>query len=342
MLTAPIMQAFASEITKLALNRSVAWLLEHGDQAKGALSGIDDPTLRSALAYKLLGHAASDVAAATTGRHGAAHAFEVTKGTQRALIGSDVSSQRHGVLGALLHDIAKQQENRAAKLWHSEVGGRFAKHFVNQHSDIAAAAGVDRNRLSNIIRAHSEPNWQQWQQRVVDTDPAARAVALADRLSSKLAASAKGIPDRSSITPLPTVSDATWKFSVQRHLAEKAGTHFDVRLGDPDTGIAHSWAVPKTKLPRPGQKVLAVRQPDHEIDYMGWSGNIPSGEYGAGKVYRKRLENAQVIQAAADKIRFLLQSKKGPEEYLLTRWGGKKQKPDENRWLLLNVTKKPS
>ena len=133
---------------------------------------------------------------------------------------------------------------------------------------------------------------------------------------------ALGIPDRNKKSTIPVFKNGQWEFGVQEHLAGKAGLHYDLRLGNPEDKKAYSWAL--RYMPKPGEKRLAIRQPDHTIPYMGWQGTIPKG-YGAGTVDVKYRGKANIQVASPSKINFVVDNTK----FTLL-------KTDGDSWLLLN------
>ena len=140
---------------------------------------------------------------------------------------------------------------------------------------------------------------------------------------------APGLPNRKVTTDLPEFTGTrVWHYAVQEHMANRAGKHYDLRLGDPRSMVAHSWAVPKARFPEPGKPLLAVRQPDHTIPYMDFTGVISSG-YGAGHVKKVDRGPVHVTSSAKDSVRF---EHSDGRRFLLRRVG-------EKLWLFINVPK---
>ena len=135
-----------------------------------------------------------------------------------------------------------------------------------------------------------------------------------ESLSQKVkVAEVPGIPDRSDYGDISKLKAGDLlDMIVSRHDARRAGTHQDLRLGSPDTGL-FSWAT-KKGLPTDAKPTALFRQPLHSHAYGGFEGDIPAGHYGAGSV--KTLSNRKALITKSDPSGFSLTVAEGtPERY---------------------------
>ena len=140
---------------------------------------------------------------------------------------------------------------------------------------------------------------------------------------------AVGIPNRQIITTPSPVKYQTWQMTIHKHAANRAGDHYDLRLVDPRTNKAHSWAL--RNLPtNPGDKTLAVQQPDHTEAYTHFEGKIKDG-YGAGEVRIHQQVPVEILEITPGKILFNVYKGKNVEKYALIRTSDK-------NWLYYNYT----
>jgi bifunctional non-homologous end joining protein LigD len=124
-------------------------------------------------------------------------------------------------------------------------------------------------------------------------------------------------------------------FVIQKHAASHL--HYDFRL-ELD-GTLKSWAVPKGPSLDPADRRMAVHVEDHPIDYGGFEGTIPAGQYGAGTVIvwdRGTWEPVGDPRAAyrAGKLKFRLHGEKLSGGWNLVLMHGHANERQES-WLLI-------
>ena len=133
------------------------------------------------------------------------------------------------------------------------------------------------------------------------------------------------------------------QYVVQKHDATRL--HYDFRLEH--DGVLKSWAVPKEPSLSTKDRRLAVQTEDHPLDYGGFEGEIPEGEYGAGSVVIWDRGHWQPLVDVDDgleegKLDFELEGEKLKGRFTLVRMAERgKRKPGKDNWLLLKRYDKP-
>jgi bifunctional non-homologous end joining protein LigD len=125
-------------------------------------------------------------------------------------------------------------------------------------------------------------------------------------------------------------------FVIQKHAASHL--HYDFRLEM--EGVLKSWAVPKGLPVKKGERRLAVEVEDHPLDYGGFEGTIPPGNYGAGTVMlwdRGTYEVASGDPLDAlkkGKLHLTLAGKKLKGDWTLVRMHGREGDGGKTQWLI--------
>ncbi|WP_433970857.1 DNA ligase D [Tunturiibacter lichenicola] len=134
-------------------------------------------------------------------------------------------------------------------------------------------------------------------------------------------------------------NDQPLPFVIQKHAATRL--HYDFRLGW--NGVLKSWAVAKGPSYFVGDKRLAVQVEDHPIDYGGFEGIIPKGQYGGGTVmvWDQGTWEPQAGHTDVDaglrtgSLKFIMHGTKMKGKWALIRMGGKAANESKPNWLLI-------
>src|SRR5271170_2732145 len=125
-------------------------------------------------------------------------------------------------------------------------------------------------------------------------------------------------------------------FVIQKHAARQL--HYDFRLGW--HGVLKSWAVAKGPSYFPGDKRLAVEVEDHPMEYGGFEGTIPKGQYGGGTVMVWDQGTWEPQEDAEEgfktgRLKFVLYGQKLKGKWTLVRMGGRAAREAKPNWLLI-------
>jgi bifunctional non-homologous end joining protein LigD len=129
------------------------------------------------------------------------------------------------------------------------------------------------------------------------------------------------------------------RFVVQRHRARRL--HYDLRFEI--DGVLVSWAVPKGPTLDPGARHLAVHVEDHPMEYAGFEGVIPAGEYGGGDVivwdrgtWEPHGTGDPAAAVAAGELHAEMFGEKLRGRLVLVRRDGDLDRSGKQQWLLLH------
>jgi bifunctional non-homologous end joining protein LigD len=128
-------------------------------------------------------------------------------------------------------------------------------------------------------------------------------------------------------------------FVIQKHAATRL--HYDFRLGW--NGVLKSWACAKGPSYVTADKRLAVQVEDHPMEYGGFEGIIPKGQYGGGTVmlWDEGTWEPQPAYPDVDEglrtgsLKFILHGEKLKGKWALIRMGGKAANESKPNWLLI-------
>jgi bifunctional non-homologous end joining protein LigD len=125
-------------------------------------------------------------------------------------------------------------------------------------------------------------------------------------------------------------------FVIQKHAATRL--HYDFRLGW--NGVLKSWAVAKGPSYVTRDRRLAVQVEDHPMEYGGFEGTIPKGQYGGGTVLvwdQGTWEPHGDVDEGLRKgsLKFSLHGKKLSGKWTLVRMNGKAANEAKPNWLLI-------
>ncbi len=134
-------------------------------------------------------------------------------------------------------------------------------------------------------------------------------------------------------------SQTKQRFVIQKHNA--SSLHYDFRLemkdDETDEIVLKSWAIPKNIPLSKGIKHLAIQTEDHPVEYLDFEGEIPAGNYGAGKVEIWDKGKWGLLKGSfyEKKLSFNLHGEKIKGRFVMIKTKGfGNQKTASNHWLI--------
>ncbi len=115
-------------------------------------------------------------------------------------------------------------------------------------------------------------------------------------------------------------------FVIQEHHAR--ALHWDFRLER--DGVLVSWALPKGLPQDPARNNMAVHTEDHPLEYAGFEGEIPAGEYGGGSVTIWDHGTYETLAWSEREVKVHLHGTRVEGRYALFRTG----RDDDRQWMV--------
>ncbi len=230
----------------------------------------------------------------------------------------------------------------APRTWDELTSRGLAQLTLDEVLDRLEERGDRLHPVASASLSVGRPDSGHWDgdrtQRANDAEQPGRDRLAAYRAKRDASKTPEPVPEGA-----PTVrKDGTPTFVVQEHHATR--DHYDFRLEH--DGVLVSWALPKGEPTDPGKNHLAVQTEDHPLEYGGFEGTIPHGEYGAGTVtiwddgtyeLEKWREGEEVIVTLHGRTN-------GNRRLALlhTRGRGRGKDGDEKNWLIHRTKEQPS
>ena len=117
-------------------------------------------------------------------------------------------------------------------------------------------------------------------------------------------------------------------YVIQEHHTTRL--HWDLRFEMENT--LKSWALPKEPPQKIGEKRLAVSVDDHPIGYALFEGEIPKGNYGAGKVRIWDKGTFEIIEESKKKLVINIHGSRLKGKYCLIHF-----EPEGKNWLFFKM-----
>ncbi|MEO6827808.1 MAG: ATP-dependent DNA ligase [Microbacteriaceae bacterium] len=237
------------------------------------------------MARAILADMGMDPIPVTSGSKGI-HLYAALDGTQSSAAVSDVAHELARVLEAdhpelVVSDMKKSlRHGKVLVDWSQNNAAKTTIAPYSLRGRTRPTVAVPRTWRELASGSLEQLDYEQVMKRMRRrADPLAKLTIGEDRLAPYRAKRDRAKTPE-PVPELAAVHSDERSFVVQEHHARRL--HYDFRLER--DGVLVSWAVPKGLPTEPDENHLAVQTEDHPLEYGGFTGDIPKGEYGAGSV----------------------------------------------------------